>query len=118
MAEIAEVDEEFVDLLDMAYGPSDPSPAYTPEESNNDSHAAQAAGSDLADAGDKGLSAPDVTSEAPSPVSRPKKTTPPKTGPKKKTDEAEKAREKSPQRNFGRLQEHRQSPGQHHLGRQ
>ncbi|MDE6135214.1 MAG: hypothetical protein K2F79_06540, partial [Muribaculaceae bacterium] len=65
VAEVAEIDEEFVDLLDVAYGPDRPSQAYTPAEADNASQAAQSAGSDSADAGDKGLPAPDVTSERP-----------------------------------------------------
>lgn len=93
--EIVEVDEEFVELLDVAFGPHDPAEAYAPEPMNNASQAAQAAGSDIADAGEAAFSAPDVTTERPAPVARPKKENPPKTGPKKTEDEQAKAREKA-----------------------
>ncbi|MDE6437962.1 MAG: hypothetical protein K2K69_10715, partial [Muribaculaceae bacterium] len=44
MNEIVEVDEEFVELLDVAFGPHDPAEAYAPEPMNNASQASQAAG--------------------------------------------------------------------------
>lgn len=50
VAEIVEQEEEFVDFLDMAYGPSDPAPAYTPEPQNHESKAAEASGIDKIDA--------------------------------------------------------------------
>lgn len=95
MNEIVEMDEEFVELLDVAFGPHDPSQAYAPEAADNASLAAQSAGSDLADAGEKAFTAPDVTTERPSEAVRPKKETPPKTGPKNTEDEQAKARERA-----------------------
>lgn len=95
MNEIVEMDEEFVELLDVAFGPHDPAQAYAPEPADNASQAAQAAGSDLADTGEKAFTAPDVTSERPSEAVRPKKENPPKAGPKKTEDEQAKAREKA-----------------------
>ena len=86
--ELVEVDEEFVDLLDQAAVPSDPSPAYSSEEMSHDSHAADASGDDLADAGDAGLRTPDVVSERQSPLQR-KKSDPVKTGSSKAETEAE-----------------------------
>lgn len=95
MSEIVEMDEEFVELLDVAFGPHDPAQAYAPEAADNASQAAQAAGSDLAYAGEKAFAAPDVTSERPSDVVRPKKENPPKSGPKNTKDEQTKAREQA-----------------------
>lgn len=95
VAEIVEQDEEFVDFLDMAYGPSDPAPAYTPEPQNHDSKAAEASGIDRTDAGEPAPPAPDVVSERPSPVQRPKKEVPPQTGPDLKKQAEEEARRKA-----------------------
>lgn len=95
VAEIVEQEEEFVDFLDMAYGPSDPAPAYTPEPQNHESKAAEASGIDKIDAGEPAPPAPDVVSERPSPIQRPKKETPPQTGPDLKKQAEEEARRKA-----------------------
>lgn len=95
VAEVVEIDEEFVDLLDMSYGPSDPSPAYAPEPVRRDSKAAEASGQDKVDAGKAAAPAPDVTSERPSPVTRPEKPAPPETGPDKTKIAEEEARRKA-----------------------
>jgi len=81
--ELAEIDEEFVELFDMAYGPSDPSPAYAPQPVRRNSKPAEASGQDRVDAGKAAAPAPDVTSKQPSPLSREEKTVPPETGPDK-----------------------------------
>jgi len=81
--EVAEIDEEFVELFDMAYGPSDPSPAYAPQPVRRNSKPAEASGQDRVDAGKAAAPAPDVTSKQPSPLSREEKTVPPETGPDK-----------------------------------
>jgi len=81
--EVAEIDEEFVELFDMAYGPSDPSPAYAPQPVRSNSKPAEASGQDRVDAGKAAAPAPDVTSKQPSPLSREEKTVPPETGPDK-----------------------------------
>lgn len=93
--EVAEIDEEFVEFFDMAYGPSDPSPAYTPEPVRRNSKPAQASGQDKVDAGKAAAPAPDVTSERPSPVQRQEKTVPPETGPDKTKLAEEEARRKA-----------------------
>ena len=95
VAEIVEQEEEFVDFLDMAYGPSDPAPAYTPEPQNHESKAAEASGIDKIDAGEPAPPAPDVVSERPSPIQRPKKEIPPQTGPDLKKQAEEEARRKA-----------------------
>ena len=94
-AEIAEIDEEFVDLLDMSYGPSDPSPAYAPEPVKRDSRADVASGQDKADAGKAAAPVPDVVSKRPSEVKRPEKPVPPETGPDKTALAEEEARRKA-----------------------
>lgn len=78
--EVAEIDEEFVDLLDMSYGPSDPSPAYAPKPVKRESRADIASGQDKVDAGKPAAPAPDVTSKRESDVKRPEKPVPPETG--------------------------------------
>lgn len=95
VTEIVEIDEDFVDLLDMAYGPSDPSPAYAPEPVSRRSRPAEASGQDREDAGKAAAPAPDVTQKAPSPVSRTQKPEPPETGPDKTRLAEEEARRKA-----------------------
>lgn len=90
--ELAEVDEEFVDLFDPKTLPANPQSAYTPAESDNNSTPAEADGSDLSNAGEAAAPAPVVTTERQSPVQKPKKEKPEKTGPSKKELEEEKAR--------------------------
>lgn len=92
VTEIIEAEEEYVDFLDMAYGPSDPSPAYNPNTVHNQSQAAEASGADLSDAGTPAPPAPDVVSEKPAPVQRPKREKPPVQGPDKKKEEEDKTR--------------------------
>ena len=89
MTELVEVDEEFVELLDQATVPSDPAPAYAEAPTVNESHAAEASGSDLVDAGAVGAPEPDVTTERPAPLHRKKKEKPAKTGPSKQELEEE-----------------------------
>ncbi len=87
--ELVEVDEEFVELLDQSTVHSDPAPAYSETLERNDSHAADATGSDLTDAGAVDAPMPDVTSKRPSPVQTKKKDPPAKTGPTKEQLEEE-----------------------------
>lgn len=93
--EIAEIDEEFVEFLDMSYGPSDPSPAFAPEPVKNNSKAAEASGQDNIDAGKAATPAPDVTSKRPAPVKKVEKPVPPETGPDKTKLAEEEARRKA-----------------------
>ena len=93
--EVAEIDEEFVELFDMAYGPSDPSPAYAPQPVRRNSKPAEASGQDRVDAGKAAAPAPDVTSKQPSPISREEKPVPPETGPDKTKLAEEEARRKA-----------------------
>lgn len=93
--EVAEIDEEFVELFDMAYGPSDPSPAYAPQPVRRNSKPAEASGQDRVDAGKAAAPAPDVTSKQPSPLSREEKPAPPETGPDKTKLAEEEARRKA-----------------------
>ncbi len=93
--ELAEIDEEFVDLFDPAPVHANPSPAYTPEPAHNRSEAAEAAGSDLKDAGAQAPAMPVKTSERTSPVKAPKKETPKKSGPDKKALAEAEARRKA-----------------------
>ncbi len=95
VTEIVEAEEEYVDFLDMSYGPSDPSPAYNPEPVHKASQAAEASGPDLKDAGPEAAPVPDVVRERPAEVKRPKREIPPKQGPDKKQTEEEKARRKA-----------------------
>lgn len=90
--EMMEVEEEFVDLFDPAVVRANPQPAYAENKVNKESTPAPAEGSDLVNAGEAAAPVPDVTSERPSPVTRPKKENPPVAGPDKKAQEAEKAR--------------------------
>lgn len=93
--ELVEIDEEFVDLFDPAPVHSNPSPAYAPSKQRAQSTPAEAGGTDLADAGEAASNMPDVTTDKPAPVQRPKKDTPQKTGPTRKEREAEEARRKA-----------------------
>lgn len=93
--EVAEIDEEFVELFDMAYGPSDPSPAYAPQPVRRNSKPAEASGQDRVDAGNAAAPAPDVTSKQLSPLSREEKPVPPETGPDKTKLAEEEARRKA-----------------------
>lgn len=95
VTEVVEMDEEFVELFDMSYGPSDPSPAYAPEPVRRESRPAVASGQDREDAGKAAAPAPDVTQKEPSPVSRPEKPAPPETGPDKTRLAEEEARRKA-----------------------
>ena len=92
---LAMEEEEFVDFLDMSYGPSDPSPAYAPEPVKRQSRPAQASGIDREDAGKAAAPAPDVTSKRPSEVKRAEKPVPPETGPDKAKLAEEEARRKA-----------------------
>lgn len=90
--ELAEIDEEFVDLFDPAVVPANPRPAYAEQKAVHESTPAEAAGTDLTNAGAEGAPIPEKTSTKPSPIKKPQKDTPPKPGPDKKALEEEKAR--------------------------
>lgn len=92
MTELAEIDEEFVDLFDPAVTPANPRPAYAEQPAAHESNPSPAAGSDLINSGEEGAPVPEKTSTKPSPIKKPQKETPAKTGPDKKAEEAEKAR--------------------------
>lgn len=91
VTELLEV-EEFAELFEPAVVPANPSKAYNEVPARRQSTPAEAAGSDIADAGDAAAPTPDVTSERPSPVVREQKETPEKTGADKKASEEEEAR--------------------------
>lgn len=93
VAEVAELDEEFVEFIDTRMAVSTPSEAYHPEPANNKSVSADASGADLKDAGAKGVALPDVVSDRPSPVQKPKKEVKAPAGPSKEEIE-EQARRK------------------------
>lgn len=95
MAEVVEIDEEFVEFFEVPVPKGTSSQAYTPQPAERQSQAAEATGSDIKDAGNEGVSLPDVVSEKPSPVERPKKETPEKKGPTKEELEAEAARRRA-----------------------
>lgn len=92
---LAEIEEEFVDLFDPTPVHANPSPAYAEPNVRNNSEAAEAAGSDLRDAGEPAPPAPVKTSERPSDVKARKKDTPAKTGPDRKAQEQEEARRRA-----------------------
>lgn len=87
--EVAEIDEEFVEFFDYPVPVGNPSRAYSSETVQRESSATDASGTDLTDAGEAAAPAPDVVSDRPSPIARPKKETPVKTGPTKAELEAE-----------------------------
>ncbi len=94
---LVEVEEEFVEFFDLVPVSADPAPAYAEQPVDNQSSPAKADGADMTDAGEAAAPAPDVVSERPSPIERPKKEKPQKTGPDKKTVDIEKARRKARQ---------------------
>lgn len=98
MTAIEPMEEEWVDLLSEipVKTPSDPSPAYNPTPQSNESKASEASGVDVRDSGDKGASLPDVVTEQPSDVKRPKKEEQPQVGPSQEELEEE-ARRKARQ---------------------
>lgn len=83
VTELIEVEEEYVEFLEHPVKPSKPAPAYSEQRVRRNSHAAEATGSDLKDAGQAGVATPDVTSKAPSPIQRKEAEPPKKTGPTK-----------------------------------
>lgn len=89
MAELVEIDEEFIDFFDEPVPAGAPSKAYAAQPQQHTSEAAEAGGSDLADAGAAAAPSPDVVSERPSPLPKPRKEKPEKTGPSKEQLEAE-----------------------------
>lgn len=93
--ELVEIEEEYVDFFDPMPVRANPSPAYKAEKSVNASKSAPSAGADLTDAGKPAMPAPDVTSERPSPIAKPKKDKPEKTGPDREAMEREEARRKA-----------------------
>lgn len=88
--ELVELEEEFVELLEPLSRPSNPHPAYADTKVRRESTPAQAEGSDLADAGEAAAPLPTVTSERTSPLQKPRRETPEKSGPDKKALEQEK----------------------------
>lgn len=93
--ELVEMEEEFVELFDPVPIHRNPAPAYAPEEVRRESRPAPAGGTDLADAGEQAPAAPDVTSERPSELTRPKKDVPVKSGPDREQQRLEEARRKA-----------------------
>lgn len=87
--ELVEIDEEFVELFEPRTRPSNPRPAYADTKVQRESTPAQAEGSDMADAGEAAAPVPTVTSERTSPLQKPKRETPEKTGPDKTAAEQE-----------------------------
>ena len=89
MAELVEMEEEFVDFFDEPLPARNPSSAVAPENVRRTSEPAEASGHDLADAGDAASPQTVVTTEKESPLQTPKKEVPPTTGPSKKELEEE-----------------------------
>ncbi|MDE5628788.1 MAG: hypothetical protein K2I69_04435 [Muribaculaceae bacterium] len=83
VAEVAEIDMEFVEFIDTRTASSTPSEAYTPKPQNLRSTAADASGASVADKGPSGAAPVDVTSTRPSEVKRPVKENTAPTGPSK-----------------------------------
>lgn len=83
VTELIEVEEEYVEFLEQPVKPSKPAPAYSEQRVRRNSHAAEASGSDLKDAGKAGVATPDVTAKTPSPVKRKQADPPKQTGPTK-----------------------------------
>lgn len=81
---LVEVEEEFVEFFDLVPVSADPAPAYAAQAVSNQSSPAKADGADMTDAGEAAAPTPDVVSERPSPIERPKKEKPQKTGPDKR----------------------------------
>ena len=94
---LVEAEEEFVELFEEIPVHANPSPAYAEKPAQNQSTPAKADGTDLSDAGEAAAPAPDVVSERPAAVKRPKKEKPEKTGPDKKAADEERARRKARQ---------------------
>lgn len=89
VAEIAEIDEDFVEFFDVPAHTANPTEAYAPEHASHDSQAAEAGGTDLTDAGAPAAPPAPPASERKSPVEQPKKEKPVKTGPSQQELEAE-----------------------------
>lgn len=89
MAELVEIDEEFVDFFDEPLPARNPSEAISSENARRTSEPAEASGHDIKDSGEAASPQTVVTTEKESPVQTPKKETPPKTGPSKEDLEAE-----------------------------
>ncbi len=96
VAEVADAEPEFVDLLESlnSPSPSDPSRAYAETPSNRADRPAPEGGADLADAGAAGLAKPEVLQQEPSPVSR-RERTPAPAGPTRQEREQEEARRRA-----------------------
>lgn len=89
MAELVEMDEEFVDFFEEPLPARNPASAIAPENVNRRSEPAEASGHDLTDAGEAAPPAPVTSTESESPLQTPKKDTPPQTGPSQKELEEE-----------------------------
>ena len=89
MAELVEIDEEFVDFFDEPLPARNPASAIAPEDARRTSEPAEASGHDLTDAGDAASPQTIITTEKESPLQTPKKEIPPTTGPSKKELEEE-----------------------------
>lgn len=89
MTEVVEQDDEFVEFFEQPVPKGPSSQAYAPVERTAEAHGADATGTDLADAGEMAPAMPDVVSEQPAPIQKPKKEKPQKTGPTQQELEAE-----------------------------
>lgn len=97
LTELVEIDQEFVDFLPPEPVRGNPAQAYNENPVSAASQAAQASGENIVDAGKVAPPKPDVTSERPAPLKRPKKDNPPVAGPSKQEIEQEEARRKARQ---------------------
>lgn len=95
-AELAEADEEFVELLESlnSPSPSDPARARSEQVANNADRPAPEGGSDLDNAGPAALPQPETVQQNPSPVSR-RQRTPAPAGPTQEEREREEARRRA-----------------------
>lgn len=73
MAELVEIDEEFVDFFDEPLPARNPASAIAPEDARRTSEPAEASGHDLTDAGDAASPQTIITTEKESPLQTPKK---------------------------------------------
>lgn len=95
MAELVEVDEEFVDLFEEPLPARNPAHAIAPEAAKRTSEPTETSGHDLADAGKPASPPVTAASDRESPLVTPKKDVPPVTGPSKKEIEEEEARRRA-----------------------
>lgn len=92
VTELIPQEEEFVDFLDPQPVRHNPSPAHSEEQRKAESHAAEASGADITDAGSQGPAAPDVVSERPAPVKKPERDKVKPGSTKKQKEDLEKVR--------------------------